>query len=194
MDIWTCRLGELGFEPLTLRFVDALFPELKLLLWHAYRHLLFCCGIACHFQTVDMFLQQSSWRPLLVHAPSGVRGYTTLLSFPWHAAPSAGLFSPLTEALAAQCYSRLMQKCLRESVCLCIYVWLWTPCETSVSWQPLPLAGKLSCRTRRLHCCRPWVGFTRLWFRHILSWSEILVLFSKYCPVLVNPTRITLRD
>lgn len=156
-------------------------------------------SFACHFQTVDMSLQQSSWRPLLVHAPFGVRGHTTLLSFPWHAAPAAGLFFPLTEAVAAQWYSRLMQKCLHGSVCLCIYVRLWTPCETSVSWQPLPLAGKLSCRTQH-HSIQPallpfpGVGFTRLWFRHSISWSEVLVLFCKYCPVLVNPTKITLCD
>lgn len=93
---------------------------------------------------------------------------------------------------------RLMLKCLCEyvtaSLCLGICVWMWTPCGPTVfpgnlchllvSW-----AAAHSVAVYRLLCCPHRVGFTRLWFRHSLSRSKILVAFP-ICRsvILVNNT------
>lgn len=155
--------------------------------------------LTCHSQTADMLPQQSSifttclscvflpWHFLLVHPPTGIRGHGALLSLLWHYTPSALKLLPI------QRYSDWMLKCFYECVTASV-------CERERPVDPqcfLATFGKLSCGTVSQCTGRSvaLTGFTRLWFRHSLSRSQILVPFLIYCTViLVNKTRTTLCD
>lgn len=160
-------------------------------------------SVTCHLQTVDMLPQQRSifttylscvflpWHILLGYTPTGVKGSLSSVILALTQYSFNRTFTP-TEAFNSTEVLRLLLKCFNEYVTA--YVCFWTPCEHTVfpgnlchllvSW-----AVAHSVAVFRLHCCLHWVGFTRLWFRHSLSWSEILVSFLVYCAVILvnNP-------
>lgn len=163
-------------------------------------------SLTCHSQPA--LPQQSSifttclscvflpWHFLLVHTPAGGRGHGLCYPCTDTLLPQQDFFIPLWSFY--QHRGTHIKICVWICDCMCVNVnALWAH---SVSWQPLPLAGKLSCGTQ----CRSiqaallphWVVDLQGFDLDIpLSWSEILVPFLFYCTViLVNKTRTTLCD